>query len=139
MDWTHEGQNLNIETLDNYKAFVYIITNILTNKKYIGKKKLHFTTHKRLKGRKNRIRVVKESDWKEYYGSSEEVAKDIVKHGKENFSREIIHLCKTPAEASYWELYEQMTRHVLFKPAEFYNSYVGARIHRKHVLRKDKL
>jgi hypothetical protein len=79
---------------------------------------------------------VKKSDWEDYYGSSKELAKDIASLGKEHFKREILRFCETPAVATYYELKAQMEADVLLNPALYYNNYVGARIHRKHVLGK---
>ena len=135
-DWTFEGKPVDFESTAEYFGFVYSITNRLTGKKYIGKKKLKFTRSRKVKDSKRRVRVVKESDWKEYYGSSKELAKDIHKHGKECFDREILRWCNSAGECSYWELWYQMTNHVLLNPANFYNNYVGARIHRKHLMKK---
>lgn len=137
-EWLYQGREVTDEDLEGYKAFVYVITNIDTKKQYFGKKKLEFTRRMKVKDRKNRKVVRKESDWRDYYGSSEELARDIVSNGKENFTRQILKLCETGAVASYWELYYQMINHVLLNPANYYNNYVGARIHRKHVLGKSK-
>jgi hypothetical protein len=136
MVWLFQGREVTPEDLAGYKSFVYVITNTVNGKQYIGKKKLFFTRSKRLKNSKRRIREVKDSDWEDYYGSSDTVAKDIVCFGKEAFRREILHLCESPAKASYYEIKEQLLRDVLLKPVEFYNSFVGCKIHRSHVLGK---
>lgn len=136
MVWLFQGRNVTPEDLIGYKSFVYLITNTVNGKQYIGKKKLFFTRSKLLKDRKRKIREVKTSDWESYYGSSESLAKDIVCFGKEAFTREILYLCETPAKASYYEIREQLIRDVLLKPVEFYNSFVGCKIHRSHVLGK---
>ena len=133
MSWLFNGQEFTSDDIADFVSFVYIITCIPTGRKYIGKKRFEFMRSKKRKDSKRRIRTYKESDWKEYYGSSSEVAKDIVKYGKEGFKREIIRLCKTKSEASYWELYEQMVNHVLLNEAEYYNNFVGTKIHRSHV------
>jgi len=135
--WLYEGQEVTPEQLKDFKSFVYCVTCVVNGKQYFGKKRLQFIQKKKIKDSKRRKTFVKESDWADYYGSSAELAKDIQKYGKENFTREILHLCKTHALASYWELWEQMTRHVLLFPAEYYNSYAGARINRSHVLGKE--
>lgn len=137
-EWLYNGQPVQPDDLEGFKAFVYIVTNEDNGRKYVGKKRLYFTRRKPIKGSTRKRKEVKESDWQEYYGSSSEVAKDIARLGKDSFRREILRFCISHAEASYWELYEQLTREVLFKPGEYYNNYVGARIHRNHVLKKDK-
>lgn len=138
MTWLYNGTPINKEDLLKYKSFVYIIENKATGKKYIGKKRIYFVRKRKVKDSKRRKTTVKESDFETYYGSSELLAKDIVIYGKENFERRILHLCESNALATYFELKEQMDQGVLFKPAEFYNHYVGARIHRNHVLKKEK-
>jgi Putative endonuclease segE, GIY-YIG domain len=137
-EWLYQGKPIEPKDLEGIKSFVYIIVNKATGKKYIGKKRLTFVRRKKIKDSKRRKTFVKPSDWATYYGSSEILAKDIVIFGKENFERRILHLCESNALASYYELKEQIDQGVLFKPAEFYNHYVGARIHRNHVLKKVK-
>jgi len=97
MSWYYENQ-LVTEISEDYIGFVYIITNLTTNKKYIGKKLAKFakTTYKVVKlknGTKKRkkIRGKIESDWQEYYGSNDELNKDVLTLGKENFRREILY------------------------------------------------
>ncbi len=135
MEWLYQDQPITSEELLQYKAFVYIITNTSNGKQYVGKKKCHFTRTKKVKDKKRKVREIKESDWETYYGSSEALAKDIVRFGKESFKREILHLCASPAIASYYEIKEQLARDVLLKPVEYYNSFVGCKIHRSHVLK----
>lgn len=132
-EWTYQNKPLDEEILSEYVAFVYCITNLKDGRKYYGKKRLQFTRHKKVKGRKNRKRVVTTSDFKTYWGSSKELLVDIDTLGKENFKREIILLCKTLTESSYWELWYQMDNHVLLNPDKYYNSFVGGRINRKQL------
>jgi len=138
MTWYYWGDEFTPEMIEDNVAFVYMIVNQVTEKKYIGKKRFQFTRSKKVKDRKKRVRQVKTSDWEDYYGSSPEVAKDIVKYGKDKFTRLILKLCKSKGEASYYELKEQIDRGVLFQPAEYYNSYIGARIHRNHLTKKER-
>ena len=125
-------------TPEEYQGFVYQITELDTGKKYIGKK---FFWKPKIspinKTRKRRVRTRTESDWRTYYGSSKEVQLLVEDKGFDNYKREILHLCKTKGEFSYWELYHQMINHVLPKD-EYYNEFVGAKIHSKH-LSKDML
>ena len=94
MQWTYEGKQ--IDTIpDEYEGFVYLITNKKNGKKYVGKKLAKFkTTKPPLKGRKNKRRGYKESDWREYWGSSDRLNEDVKKYGEQNFLREILYLCK---------------------------------------------
>lgn len=135
-EWLYEDKPIDETILDNYHGFVYLIENTLTGKQYYGKKRLKFIRSKKLKTQKRKIKVVTDSDWKDYYGSSNELLADVELLGKDKFKRTIIRFCKSKGECSYWELWYQMTHHVLMHPTDFYNNYVGARIHRKHVLKK---
>src|SRR5690554_2525437 len=106
MTWYYQGKEFTSEDIGDYIGFVYLITNLVTGRKYIGKKLLKTNRRIRRKtGRKVR-RQIKESDWKEYYGSNDELKEDVKKYGKENFKREILHLCKTKGECSWYELKE---------------------------------
>jgi hypothetical protein len=103
------------------------------NKKYIGKK--NFWSTRRLpplKGKKRKRVVKNESDWKDYFGSSEQVKLLVESHGRNNFTREILHLCNSKGEMSYLEAKEQFDRNVLFSD-EYYNEFIGCKIHAKHV------
>lgn len=120
-------------------GFVYVITNTLNGRKYIGKKLvLHKrTTQKTVKlkngdKRKKKIRSLVESDWRDYWGSSNELASDIEKFGREHFTREIIHLCHSRAMCTYMELREQIDRRVL-ESQEYYNGHIQARVHKSHI------
>ena len=129
--WIYNNNILSQDQIDNHLGFVYIITNILTGKKYIGKKLLRSYRKKIIKGKSKR--VLTESDWNKYYGSSQELKEDIKSLGIENFKREILMFCKTKSELSYKELKLQMEYDVVLRPKEFYNSFVGTRINGKHL------
>ena len=134
MTWLYEGKPFSSDDIDGNAGFVYEITDTLNGKKYIGKKKLSSTrTLKPLKGQKRKRRVVSESDWESYYGSSEEVKALVEEFGTQRFTRKILRLCKTTAETSYYELKEQVINDVLLKPDEYYNAFVGGKIHRNHL------
>lgn len=134
MTWTYEGKLFSSEDIDGHAGFVYEITDISNGKRYIGKKKFSSTrTLKPLKGQKRKRKVVSESDWMDYYGSSEEVKALVEEFGPERFERKILRLCKTTAEMSYYEMKEQVERDVLLKPNEYYNAFVGGKVHRNHL------
>ena len=130
MEWVYQQQVLS-DIPEGYYGFVYNITNILSNKQYIGKKFFYSQKQRQVKGKKKKYKV--ESDWKEYYGSNEELKKDIELNGKENFTRTIIQLCKTKGECSYYEAKYQFQENVLFYPELFYNSWIMCKVHRKHL------
>ena len=133
--WTHKGET--IESIpDEYEGFVYLITNKTNNKKYIGKKLAKFKTSKPpLKGKKNRRRGYKESDWKEYWGSSDRLQSDVEELGPENFTREILYFCTNRAEMSYIEAREQFDRRVL-ETDDYYNGIINVRVGGSDKLRK---
>ena len=119
---------------EEYIGFVYEITDTETNMKYIGKKKFWSkVTRPPLKGKKNKRRSIKESDWKSYYGSSEVVKELVENTGEWRFERRILRLCKTAGELSYYEMKEQVENDVLLKPDEYHNAFVGGKIHRRHL------
>jgi len=138
MSWTY--QNNIVETLpDTCVGFVYIITNLISGRKYIGKKLAKFskTTYKTVKlkngtKKKKKIRSKIDSDWQEYYGSSPNLQADIDTLGKENFSREILFYCTSKAECSYVEAREQFTRKVL-ESNDYYNGHIQVRVHGSHI------
>lgn len=131
--WYYNGEEFTSGMIGDYVGFVYLITDLSNGKKYVGKKTL---MSKRklppLKGKTRRRTKIIETDWQDYYGSSEEVKALVEDRGRDQFKREILHLCKGKGEMSYLELKEQIDREVLFKD-EYYNQFVGAKIHSKHV------
>lgn len=131
--WYYQGKEFTSEMIGDYIGFVYIITDLSNNKKYVGKKLLQ---SKRklppLKGKTRKRTVIKESDWQDYFGSSDEVKAILEEKGRDNFHREILHLCMTKGELSYLELKEQMDREVLLND-EYYNGIIQVKIHRSHV------
>lgn len=130
-NWFYNGEVFENPAEEHY-GFVYIITNLLNGKQYVGKKLFWFKKTKILK--KKKVRYLAESDWKSYYGSSIALNKDVEAHGEDNFKREILHLCKSKGECSYLEAKEQIQRDVLLKPDLYYNDWVICRVHRKHII-----
>ena len=110
---------------ENPYGFVYLITNLITNKKYVGKKQMVSRRKKPpLKGKvRKRISMV-ESDWKTYVSSSNELVKDIQTLGKENFKFEIIRFCMNKSQMAYYEAKEQFDREVLLKE-DYYNGIIN--------------
>jgi hypothetical protein len=117
-----------ISITDETFGFIYEIKNNITNKKYIGKKQIKSKIRRKpLKGKK-RIRIdFKESDWKSYTGSSNELNEDIQKYGKENFTFIIIKLCNSKWELAYFECKIQMEQNVLLRE-DYYNGIINVRI-----------
>ena len=141
MTWLYQGIEVN-ELPDDCVGFVYLITNLTNNRKYIGKKLAKFskTAYKTviLKNgtkKKKKIRSKIDSNWQTYYGSSDELSKDVANLGTENFSREILYYCRSKAECSYIEAREQFDRKVL-ESTDYYNGQISVRVHGSHILKK---
>ena len=138
MSWYYQGTIIN-ELPEDCIGFVYLITNTVTGKKYIGKKLSKFSKTKykvvKLKnGNKKRKRIKSkiESDWQTYYGSNDQLNLDVTALGTDKFLREILFLCRSKAECSYVEAREQFTRRVL-ESDEYYNGQISVRVHGSHI------
>jgi len=133
MSWTYQGQPFTSDMIGDNVGFVYQITNLDNGKKYIGKK-WFWSTRKLppLKGKTRKRTVKKESDWQKYYGSSDEVKMLVEQHGEDNFEREILRLCKTKGECTYYEAKLQFDFDVLLRD-DYYNEFIGCKIHSKHL------
>jgi len=135
MTWTYLGKEVE-ELPQDVVGFVYIITNTTNDRQYIGKKLAKFSrTKPPLKGKKNKRRTKVESDWKDYYGSSDELNEDIVQLGKDNFKREILFYCYSKSELSYIEAREQFNYKVL-ESDKYYNGHIRVRVHGKGILKE---
>lgn len=129
--WYYKGEVVSEIDIKTNVAFVYKITNNLNGKYYIGYKQTSFAKTKQVKGKKKRHQV--ESDWRDYWSSSEELKADVQTLGEQNFTREILYFCQSKSMASYLELREQIDRRVMENPDETYNGIVNARVSRMHL------
>ncbi len=135
MQWTYQGKEIT-EIPDGYEGFVYLITNLTNNQKYIGKKLAKFkTTKPPLKGKKNKRRGFKESDWQTYWGSSDNLKEDVEALGEDKFTREILYFCPSRGVASYIEAREQFERKVLLRD-DYYNGIINVRVGGSKILRE---
>jgi len=126
--WQYKGKVFESEDIGDNYGFIYRITNSTNGHDYIGRK-FFWTVKKRppLKGKKNKRRETVETDWKTYWGSSDRLQRDIENLGKDKFTREIIHLCKTRGITNYMECYFQMKEHVLLRN-DNYNGIINIRL-----------
>jgi hypothetical protein len=109
-------------------GFVYLITNLTTQRRYVGKK--FFWSQKTLpitKTRKRRKKLKVESDWKIYWGSNKHLMAEIEENGTDSYHREILHLCKTKGECAYMEAKEQFERDVLLTE-DYYNGIIQIKL-----------
>lgn len=144
--WLHE--NKVIEKIEDFPentfGFVYRITNLTNGKFYIGKKQLLSQTNVKL-GKKEKAAlptqrgrtpskklVVKESNWKDYWGSCKPLLEDIKKLGPEKFKREILMLCYNKKMLTYWEVSYQIKEDVLLR--DTYNETILSHYYKKDFL-----
>jgi len=126
--WYYDG--VPFEDDGTHFGFVYLIENLITNRKYIGRKYFSKAGTKQVNGKKKKIR--KTSDWENYWGSNETLKAEVAELGEHNFRRTILHLCKSRSECSYFETYEIFTRHCLLDEL-YYNEWVSAKIRKAHL------
>ena len=130
--WLYENKEIESDAIDDYIGFVYCITNKLSGKKYIGKKLFKNVRRTKVKGKTRRKKTVKESDWKDYWGSNKTLQEDVKNLGEQNFQRNILRLCETKGECNYWEAKYQMQNEVL-ESDDWYNDHIWVRVHRSHI------
>ena len=127
--WLRNGEEF-LAPGEHY-SYVYIITNQIDNRQYIGKKLFWFIKRKQVNKVRKRLKV--ESDWKEYWSSSDELRADVLRLGQENFTREIIYLCPNKGTANYLEAREQFVRNVLENKDKWYNTWISVKVNRSHI------
>jgi len=136
--WLYKGKPFTTDDIGDLFGFVYRITNLSTGKQYIGRK--YFWQKRKPKGGKRR--VTSESDWKRYFGSSEELKRDIEDLGRENFRREIISVHTTLGRTNYEETRQLFLNNVLTESVDglpkYYNSNILGRYMRKDYFDADK-
>jgi hypothetical protein len=135
--WTYKGTPYMETPEQGLYSFVYIIENTKTQVKYIGKKLFWFKGFAKVllkNGKKKKKRVLVESDWRTYLGSSDVLKKEIEQHGEGVFTRTILHLCKSKAEATYLEAHEQFSQKVLLSD-HFHNGWIMVRVRKDHLVR----
>jgi hypothetical protein len=128
--WLYNDKELTGEDIEGYYGFIYEIENLIDGRRYLGRKYFTKAGTKQVKGKKRKTR--KESDWRDYYGSSPYLLEDIERLGKENFKRTIVRLCKTRGETNYWEAKLQFKFEVL-ESDKFYNSNILVKFTKRNI------
>jgi hypothetical protein len=138
--WLFEGSEIT-DLPDDKVGFVYLITNLVTGRRYIGKKLSKFSkvkykviTQKNGIKKRKKIRSKVDSDWQTYWSSSPEVQADVLALGPDKFTREILYFADSKGSLSYLEAREQFARQALENPTNWYNGIIQCRIHRSHVV-----
>jgi hypothetical protein len=128
--WLYNDKELTDEDIKGYYGFIYQIENLIDGRQYIGRKYFTKAGTKQVKGKKRKTR--KQSDWKDYYGSSPRLLEDIEKLGKDNFKRSVVRLCKTRGETNYWEAKLQFLNEVL-ESDRYYNDNILVKFTRRNI------
>lgn len=128
--WLYQNKEFTEDEIGDAYGYVYCITNVFNNRKYIGKKFFSKAGYKQVKGKRKKIR--KPSDWLTYWGSNKTLLEDIKILGEENFRREILYLCKTRSECAYLELREQIDKRVL-ESDSYYNDWLMVKVRKDHL------
>ena len=142
MQWIYKNEPVEQLPTDCV-GFVYLITNTVSGRMYVGKKLARFKTtrykmHTQKNGKKVRkkIRGAVASDWQDYYGSSDQLNRDVESLGQDQFRREILYYCRSKAECNYIEAREQFARKVL-ESDQYYNGHIRVRVHGSLIIGKD--
>lgn len=130
LNWIYNNIDFTEDMIGENYGFVYCITNLTNNRKYIGKKFFYSSKTKQVKGKKKKFKAP--SDWQTYYGSNEELKKDISVQGREQFKREILYLCVSKGTCGYLEAKEQFVRGVL-ESDDYYNTWIMCRVRNTHI------
>ncbi|QIG70687.1 putative NAD synthetase protein [Rhizobium phage RHph_I1_18] len=133
MTWLYNGSPFTNDMSQGYVGFVYLITDLTNNMRYVGRKVFNNKKAKPpLKGKtKRRISIV-DSNWESYFGSGPEIKAAVTEKGEASFKREILHLCHGKAEMGYIESREIFVRDAILRD-DYYNSWVSARVNRNQL------
>jgi hypothetical protein len=127
--------------INEYVGYIYVTLHMPTGRQYIGKKNFFHTTNKKLgkkelaelpvaRGKKpTKKQIVKESDWKTYYGS----AAEIKVLPKDEMNRYVLKLCKTKKELTYWET-KMLFQYNVLEDDRYINDNILGKFYRKDLL-----
>ena len=130
--WTYKGSTFSSDDIGDFFGFVYLITNLKSGRKYIGRK--NFQQHRKPRG--SRRKRTSESNWKAYYGSSKELNEDRKLLGNSTFKREILGLYKSQGKVNFEETRQLFVNNVLTETLKdgtpaYYNSNILGRYYKK--------
>lgn len=132
-EWTYNSTPVTDQMTEGFVGFVYVIRNTVNDRKYIGKKKLiRKVTKPPLKGTKRKRRSIVESDWREYFGSNDDLLADVSSLGSDKFERKILRFCKSLGEMSYFEAKFQFSTDAILSDT-YYNKWISARVRADHM------
>lgn len=132
-EWIYNNTAVTDDIVDGYIGFVYIIRNLISGKAYIGKKRLtKKTTKPPLKGTKRKRVTITSSDWRNYFGSNDDLLADVKELGSDKFERKILRLCKSLGECSYFEAKYQFSSDCILSE-EYYNHWISVRVRKNHL------
>lgn len=135
--WLYNGKEFTSDDIGSYFGFVYMLTNLETGVRYIGKKNFYSVRKDRKKSStKRKKRIKKESDWKSYYSSSDSVKFLVKTKGEDLFKREILLLCKSQGELNYSET-KYLFKYDVLESNNFYNDNILGRYFSKNILKYD--
>jgi len=132
MTWTYNNESVSDELIGDSYGFVYIITNLQSQRRYIGRKYLTKAAYKTVNGKRKKIR--KASDWETYYGSNKVLLEDVKRLGEVNFTRTIMMFGRNRSECAYWETHHIFAMEALLSDS-FYNEWVTCKISKKNIKR----
>ena len=132
--WIYKDEDL-LFIPDKAIGFVYLITDFINGKYYVGKKL--FYSSKTIQRNKKKKKIKVESDWKTYYGSNQTLQDLVKENDVYSFRREILHICYSKSECSYLETKEHFLRDVILSP-DYYNDWVSCKITRRHMTKYQK-
>ena len=129
--WIYEGAPFTSDDIGDYYGFV-IASPIPPLRNPTSEERL--LPEEKTRGGKRR--VTSESDWKRYYGSSDDLKRDIKRIGRTSFRREILSLHTTLGKVNYEETKQLFLHNVLTEALDdgtpmYYNSNILGRYMRK--------
>lgn len=133
--WVYNNTTFTSDDIGDFFGFVYRITNLQSGKQYIGRK--YFYQFRKPRGKSRKVKS--ESDWKKYYGSSDELNTDRKSIGNECFKREIISLHTTKGWVNYEETRQLFLNNVLSENENYYNSNILGRYMRKDYYNEQRI